>query len=35
MKYDFWDSWKNKTEIEKRAIESVKLARGLIINSIP
>lgn len=35
MKYDFWDNWKNKNTIEKKAIESIKLARRLIINSIP
>lgn len=35
MKYDFWDGWKNKNYIEKKAIESVKLARELIVNSIP
>ena len=35
MRYNFWDGWKNKNSIEKKAIESVKLARELIVNSIP
>lgn len=35
MKYDFWDAWKNKTTIERKAIRSVKIARDLIIKSIP
>jgi hypothetical protein len=33
--YDFWDSWKNKTEIENKAIVSIKKARNLIIKVIP
>jgi hypothetical protein len=32
---DFWVSWKKKTEVEKKAIKSVKKARELVINSIP
>lgn len=35
IKYDFWKSWKNKTEIEKKAIKSVEKARDLVIASIP
>lgn len=35
MKKDFWENWKKKTEIEKRAIKSIKKARAFIIKSIP
>ena len=35
MKNDFWRSWKNKTEIEKKAIKSVERAREIIVNSVP
>ena len=35
INYDFWKNWKNKTEIEKKAIISVKKARELTINAIP
>jgi hypothetical protein len=35
VKYDFWKNWKNKTEIEKKAIKSVEIARYLVVNSIP
>jgi hypothetical protein len=35
MNYNFWESWKNKTEIENKAIESVEKARDLVIKSIP
>ena len=35
IKYDFWKNWKNKTEIEKRAIKSVEKARELVVNAIP
>lgn len=35
VKYNFWTDWKNKTEIEKKAINSVEKARGLVIKSIP
>jgi hypothetical protein len=33
-KYDFWDKWKNKSDIEIRAIDSVIEARDLVINSV-
>lgn len=33
--YDFWENWKNKTEIEKKAINSAKKARELVINAVP
>lgn len=33
--YDFWKDWKNKTEIESKAIATVEKARILIINIIP
>lgn len=35
MQYDFWASWKNKTQIEKQAIKVILLVRKLIANSIP
>ena len=35
VKYNFWEDWRNKTEIELNAIEKVKLARDLIIKSVP
>ncbi|MDD5133119.1 MAG: hypothetical protein PHD81_02670 [Candidatus Nanoarchaeia archaeon] len=34
-KYDFWEPWRAKTLIEKKAIKSILKARKLIINSIP
>ena len=34
-KYDFWESWKNRTIVEKKAIDSVVKARNLVIDSIP
>lgn len=35
MNYDFWSGWENLTEIEKSAIEKTKLARKLLIESVP
>jgi hypothetical protein len=35
MKKDFWEDWKNKTTIEKRAIKVVEIARKKIIKAIP
>ena len=32
---DFWENWKDKTDIEKRAIEAVERARQLILKSVP
>lgn len=32
--YDFWKNWKNKTEIEERAINSVRRARKYIVESV-
>lgn len=34
-KYDFWEQWEDKTEIEQKAINSIIKARDLVINSIP
>ena len=34
MKY-FWDSWENKTKIEKAAIAAAKTAKSIILKSIP
>ncbi len=33
--YNFWKNWKNKSQIERKAIDSVKQARKTIIKSIP
>ncbi len=33
--YNFWQSWKNKTRVEKKAIEAVKKSRQLVIKAIP
>ncbi len=33
--YDFWKTWKNRTEVEKKAINSVVKARDLVIDSVP
>ncbi|HII15325.1 MAG TPA: hypothetical protein HA362_03345 [Nanoarchaeota archaeon] len=33
--YDFWANWRNKSEIEKKAIDSVKKAMALVIGSVP
>lgn len=35
INYDFWQEWKNKTELEERAIASVQKARELVIDSVP
>jgi len=35
VKYDFWKSWQNKTEVEKKAIKSAEKARELVINAVP
>lgn len=34
-KHDFWKAWKNTTEVEKKAIDSVVKARDLVIDSVP
>lgn len=34
-KDNFWENWKNKTNIEKKAISSIIKARELIIKSVP
>lgn len=33
--YDFWSEWKRLSKIEKQAIRTIKIARTLIIDSIP
>jgi hypothetical protein len=33
--FDFWNSWKNITSIEQRAIDSTVVARKLVIESVP
>ncbi len=35
IRFDFWDEWENKTEIEERAINLVKRARELVIQVVP
>lgn len=35
IQYNFWVNWKDKTEIEKKAINSVEKARDLVIKAIP
>lgn len=35
INYNFWKKWKRKTEIEKKAIKSVELAKNFVIKSIP
>ncbi|HLC52582.1 MAG TPA: hypothetical protein VJI98_05030 [Candidatus Nanoarchaeia archaeon] len=35
VKSNFWGSWKNKTEIEKKAIKSVEKTRDLVLKSVP
>ncbi|MDO8517436.1 MAG: nucleotidyltransferase domain-containing protein [Nanoarchaeota archaeon] len=32
---DFWNNWKNKTEIEERAIVALKKARQIILKNVP
>ncbi len=34
-KYDFWKTWKNRAEVETKAIDSVVKARDLVIASVP
>ena len=34
-KYDFWKAWKNRTEVETKAIDSVVKARDLVTDSVP
>lgn len=35
VEYNFWDEWRNKTQIEEKAIEKVKTARQKVIDVIP
>lgn len=35
IKYDFWDVWKEKTDVELEAIRKVKRARELVIVAVP
>ncbi len=35
INYNFWEGWTNKTELEERAITSVRKARELVIDSVP
>jgi hypothetical protein len=35
VKYDFWETWKSRTEVEEKAIDSVVKARDLVIDSVP
>jgi len=35
INYNFWQEWKNKSELEERAIVSVQRARELVIDSVP
>ncbi|NYZ76906.1 hypothetical protein H0O02_01165 [Candidatus Micrarchaeota archaeon] len=35
IKYNSWRNWKNKTEIERKAIKSLEKAKELVINSVP
>jgi len=33
--YDFWKTWKNRNELEEKAVDSVIKARDLVISSVP
>ncbi|MBT5023079.1 hypothetical protein HOK51_08185 [Candidatus Woesearchaeota archaeon] len=35
LQYNFWKSWKRKTQIEEAAIDSLKVAKKAILSSIP
>lgn len=35
VSYDFWETWKNRTDAEERAIAAVEKARDLVIGSVP
>jgi predicted nucleotidyltransferase len=34
-KCEFWKDWKKKTKLEKSAIESLKIAKKIILSEIP